>query len=296
MTSLTSTPDSADWLKRTFSLRPVALCLFVGLLLISELRFDWIEQIAGRFLVVTNPQRPEFGAIWEKGHSTEVALETLNQLVTDRQRVQREAREAQSFVEVARLLDRGLDVVVSAEHFQQLYGVLPTVLADELLSPFTLIRIQSQGQWDRAYFEPAGKGLTIYFLNRDNRVLHQVTVGSDLLARIERGESPRNESLDNLPQFAARIYPAERFFAVLEELPEDVRRNVIPWPENLIQSPGRIVRVGISDEILSGRIEIGLEFEEPPRTYVTLLPGRDWAVGRLRAVLEGERFESEIKF
>ena len=296
MDSWTAPSDLNAWMRRIFSLRPLVLILIVGLVGVSELRFDWSEQMIGRFLVTTNDRRPESGAIWEKGHRTATALQTLNQIITDKQTIQREAREAQSFSQIAQTLAQGHDVILAASHFQMLYNALPPERAGELLSPYTLIRMHSQDQWDRTFFEPADQGLHIYFLNRDNRVLHQLQIDALLLERIEQGESVRRESLDHLPQFSARIYTAAHFFSSLEQMPEDIRRNVIPWPENLLKAPGRIRRVGVSDEVLSGYIEIGMEMEEAQRTRVVLLKGRDWAVARLRAVLEGEQFQNEIEF
>ena len=99
-----------------------------------------------------------------------------------------------------------------------------------------------------------------------------------------------------MPQFSERIYTAEIFFTALEQMPEDIRRNIIPWPESLLKAPGRYRRAGISDEVLSGYIEIGLELEDDRQTRVMLFRGRDWAVARLRAVLEGEQFQNEIEF
>ncbi len=296
MDSWTAPTDFNAWMRRSFSLRPLVLVLVLGLVGISELRFDWTEQLIGRFLVTTNAHRPESGAIWEKGHRTATALQTLNQIITDQQTIQREAREAQSFSQIAQTLAKGRDVILASSHFQMLYNALPTERAGELLSPYTLIRMHSQDQWDRTFFEPADQGLNIYFLNRDNRVLHQLQIDARLLAQIEQGETVRRESLDHLPQFSDRIYTAEVFFTALEQMPEDIRRNIIPWPENLLKAPGRARRAGISDEVLSGYIEIGLEMEDAQRTRVILLQGRDWAVARLRSALEGEAFQNEIEF
>jgi hypothetical protein len=285
-----------DWLKGMVALRPIALVLLLSLGLIAELRFDWAEHLVGRYLVTTNPFRPESGAIWEKGHRTEDARQVLEKIVTDKQAVQREARDAQNFTQIAQALSRGIELIISADHFRHLYNELPPELAAELLSPYTLVRIVSKNDWDRAFFEPGASGFSIYFLNKDNRVLQQLTVSADMLARMEHGETPRIDRLENLPQFANRIYAADRFFRALESVSEDVRRQAVPWPENLLKSPGRVSRVAISDEVLSGYIELGFELEEPTQTRVILLQGRDWAVARIRAVLEGETFESPITF
>lgn len=289
-------PTIGDWLKGMVALRPIVLVLLLSLGLIAELRFDWAEHLVGRYLVTTNPFRPESGAIWEKGHRTEDARQVLEKIVTDKQAVQREARDAQNFTQIAQALSRGIELIISADHFRHLYNELPPELAAELLSPYTLVRIVSKNEWDRAFFEPGASGFSIYFLNKDNRVLQQLTVSADMLARMEHGETPRIDRLENLPQFANRIYAADRFFRALESVSEDVRRQAVPWPENLLKSPGRISRVAISDEVLSGYIELGFELEEPTQTRVILLQGRDWAVARIRAVLEGETFESPITF
>jgi len=296
MDSWTHPQTFGDWLKRIFTLRPVALMLLLSLAVIAELRFDWAEQIIGRYLVATNQFRPESGAIWEKGHRTEDARQILEKIVTDKQAVQREAREAQNFTQVAQTLSRGIELILSADHFRQLYNALPPELAAELLSPYALVRIVSENEWDRAFFEPEASGFNIYFLNKDNRVLKHLTVSGDMLARIEHGETPRADTLENLPQFANRIYPADRFFSALETVSEDVRRQGVPWPENLLKSPGRVTRVAISDEVLSGYIEMGFEMQEAGRIRVILFQGRDWAVARIRSVLEGETFEKQITF
>ena len=296
MDAWTHPPTFSAWLKRIFTFRPIALVLLIGLVVIAELRFDWAESLVGGYLVTTNPLRPESGAIWDKGHRTEDARQVLEKIVTDKQAVQREARDAENFTQIAQALSRGSELIISADHFRHLYNELPPELAAELLSPYDLVRIISEDEWDRAFFEPGASGFTIYFLNHDNRVLKQLTVPGDMMARIERGETPRTDTLDNLPQFENRIYPAERFFQALEAVSEDVRRQGVPWPENLLKSPGRVSRVAISDEVISGYIELGFELEESNRTRVILFQGRDWAVARIRAVLEGETFEKPITF
>lgn len=296
MNARNDTRNFNEWRFRLRTLRPVVLLFLVLLVLVAELRFDWAEDLIGDYLVSTNQFRPESGAIWEKGHRTEDARQVLEKIVTDKQAVQREARNAENFTQIAGTLLRGLELIISANHFRHLYNELPPELAGELLSPYAMIRFISEREWDRTFFEPAGGGFNIYFLNKDNRVLRQLTVSGEMLARIERGEIPRTDTLDNLPQFANRIYPAERFFKALETISEDVRREAVPWPENLLRSPGRVARVAISDEVLSGFIEMGFELEEAGRTRVVLVQGRDWAVARIRAVLEGETFEQPITF
>ena len=54
---------------------------------------------------------------------------------------------------------------------------------------------------------------------------------------------------------------------------------------------GHIVRIGISDEAVSGFIELGFEIEEGTRRRVILLKGHEWAVWILRSYLEEKGLE-----
>ena len=280
-----------EWAGRVIALRPLVLILLIFALLISELRFDWLEQALGSYLVTTNTNRPESGAIWEIGHRTITARQTLEQLITGRQSSQREARGATTFTQIASNLPPGQGVMVSSEHFRELYLTLPQAIAHEIASPFELLRFFSNGRWIRTYLENEDYGFKIYLLNSENRVLRELRIPSDLLLQIKRVEIALEGTLEDLPTFENRIYPADRFFKAMESLPEGDVRSVISQPERLLSMPGRIVRVGISDEAVSGFIELGFEVEEGTRRKVILLRGREWAVWILRSYLEEKGVE-----
>ena len=279
--------DFKEWTKRVFGLRPILTLMLVSSIFILELRFDWMERILGTYLVTTNAERPESGSIWEKSRQTRTARKTLEQIITDRQTLQREARSAATFTQIAANVTPGEGVMLSADHFRKLYLRLAPSIAHEVISPFELLGIVSDGLWRRTYFEKSGAGLVIYLLDANNRVLQQLELGSMLLSQLKRGEVALAESLDQLPIFENRIYPADRFFNSLESFPEDVRRIVVPQPETLLEVPGQIVRVGISDETQSGFIELGFEFLNGAQRRVVLVQGHEWAVWRLRSNLEG---------
>jgi hypothetical protein len=61
---------------------------------------------------------------------------------------------------------------------------------------------------------------------------------------------------------------------------------MLPHPENLLNTPGQIMRVGISDEAVSGFIELGFEIINGSQRKVILIQGHEWAVWRLRTYLE----------
>jgi len=292
MADWVSPHDIREWFRRVFALRPILLVILIIGILILELRFDWAERALGAYLVTTNSVRPESGAIWEKGKQTLNARKTLEQIVTDRQASQREARGATTFQQIAANASAGQGVMLSGDHFRKLYLNLPQDFAQKIISPFELLQLSSQGQWRRTYIEKAGTGLMVYLLDVNNRVLRQIRISPNLLIHFERQQTARVEALEDLPYFENRIYAADRFFDALGAYPEEVRRSILPHPESLLESPGQITRVGISDEAVSGFIELGFEIINGSQRRVILVQGHEWAVWSLRTALEEKKSTS----
>jgi hypothetical protein len=279
----------SEWIARLVSVSSFCLGFLILAVLIAELRFGWLEQMLGGYLVSTNARRPETGAIWDVGHQTRTALATLEEIVSSRQSSQREARGAETLAQIISGLTADQGVMIAKEHFRALYNKLPAVLSQEILSPYGLLQLCSQGRWNRAYFNKNGEALKIYFLDQHNQVLRQVTISSDLLYLIRRGEVAIDGTLKNLSDFADQVYPADRFFDALDSLPEEVRRGILPQPLTLLQIDGRIVQVGISDEVEAENVGIGFEFEQANTHKVILVQGRQWDVWQLRRMLEHEQ-------
>ena len=281
-----------EWIFRSFSLRPILTILLIFGILISELRFDWMEQMMGAFLVNTNTGRPESGSIWEINRQTETAKRTLEKIVTDRQISQREARNSGSFIEISANLLPDQGVMLSPDDFRRLYLGLPASISHEILSPFEILKIFSEDRFSRTYFEKQGNGLQVYFLDTENRVLRRLLIDANLLELISQNERTVDGTLDSFPKFKNRVYPADQFLSALESLPDDSRRNVLPQPERLLMVAGRIVRVGISDETISGNIELGFEIKVGALTKVVFMLGREWAVWQIRSKLEGKKSDA----
>jgi hypothetical protein len=278
--------DFREWLSRLLSLRAILVILIVYSLALAELRFDWIEQMVGSYLVRTNNRRPQLGAIWEKGRETLTARKTLEQIVTDRESSQRIAREAQTLSQIADALAPNQGVMISAAHFRELYLSLPPAVAQDIASPFELLLLQSTGRWERTYFRKFGTSLKVFLLDLESRVLLELEVPRELMARLRQQDGYTDGVLEDFASLKNRIYPAQHFFEALAKQPEEIRRSILPAPERLLASSRRILRVGVSDEALSGLVDIGLEFESEGGTRVMVVQARDWAVWRLRLDLE----------
>jgi len=273
--------DIPEYAGRLFAIRPLVLFLIFSALSISELRFDWVEQTVGDFLVSTNTRRPESGTIWETGNKTRTAQKNLDKLVSDRQTSQQEIREAESFKEIASTIQPDQWVMIPPDHFRRLYLKLEPKAAEKIISAFDLLKLINQKKWDRSYFEKDGDGLVIYLLDADNRVLKQLPLAADLLGGMGESQVETDLDLDNLPRFENRIFPADHFFKALDRLDDQTRNDIIPQPGQLLRIPGQIVRVAVSDEVLAGYIELGFEIETGSGRVVILMNGHEWAVRQL---------------
>lgn len=278
-----------EWVKRVFAVRPVLVCLIFLALVLSELRLDWMERTMGAFLVSTNSRRPEIGTIWETGRQTRQARKTLDQIVSDRQASQQETREAESFAAIAATIQPDEWAMISPDQFRRLYLQLNPETAENIIPGFDLLELINREHWDRTYFEKDGDGLNIYLLDTENRVLRQLTISPGLLSGMGESQVELDLSLDDMSQFAGRIYAAERFFQALDRLAATARRDVIPQPEQLLRYPGRITRVGFSDQGLSGFTELGFEMQSATQRIVILMNGHEGAVSALRARMDGRR-------
>lgn len=286
MERLTEPRDLREWGARAVHwhvlLAGAVLLAVVG----AELQLHWVERVIGAALVASNADRPESGSIWEKGRKAQLARSAVERMVADRDAFQRTARNAGDLNEVVASLSPGQGAMLSAEHFRELYQKIPPGSAAELISVFDLLRLANEGRWNRTYLEKSSDGLVVYLLEPNNQVVRQFKVSAGTLGLLARRTAAVNQGLEELAGFQQRIYAADRFFAALAALQEDERRALVPQPERLLEVSGQITRVGISDEALSGYVDLGFEVRTGSQRRVLLVQGADWAVWRLREALE----------
>lgn len=269
-----------------WSLRGAVVLLVALAILISELRFGWVEILAGRYLVVTNVHRPESGAVWDQGRLKQVATQTLEQMVTRQLTARREAREATSLAELVDGLGSGQGTMISTDQFKDLYAKTPESVARTLFSPIFLLRITAEKSWDRVYFEKENGQVGIYLLDRSNNVLSYTTASDQQLKTTGTRQPTISGTLEKQEEFSGRIYPADRFFMALDTLPPGSQQGVLLHPDALLTTAGTPVRVGISDEVNADLIRIGVEMDTPQGKKIQLVLGKEWAVRQVRALLE----------
>lgn len=289
MPSWSQPKDAKEWMVRKASFRTAVLILSVFVIGILEFRFSWMEYLVGRYLIATNAHRPESGTVWDRGRMQKVATQTLEQMVTHKLAVQRDAQEATNLPDLIAGLSASQGTMISASQFKRLYANIPRTVADTMFSPIFMLRISAEGSWDRVYLEREAQQVGIYLLDRDNNVLGHTNISQRQLSTSDLEQSTGAKTLDDLPEFSGRTYPADQFFMVLDTLSEEIQRGILAQPERLLVADGIPARVGIGDEVQSGLIRIAVEMETSKGIQILSAMGQEWAVWQIRTLLEPRR-------
>jgi hypothetical protein len=275
-----------DWLHRSFSLRCLTIILIVLLLSVLELRFDWMEKALGSYLSTTNRRRPETGLIWEAAHQTQQAQETVDDITVDRETVQSSARSALDLSAIVSQIADNQSVMISPDHFCTLYNRLPSSLSSRIIPPLELLQIRGEDRWERTYFHKFGSQLSIYLIDRDNRVLREMVVPDSILVQIERGQTLFEGSLEDWGASPNEIVPAETFFSALSSLSVEAQNEILAQPERIFDAGGHPTRVGFAAQGRAMWVDIGFEIADGSQRRVVVLPAPEWTLGRLRAILQ----------
>lgn len=265
----------------------IGVFVLTAIFVFSEFRFNWIEKVVGTYLASTNASRPETGAIWETGKQTSSAHDYLNQIIDQQKNVEQTAQSAQSFSNLASGLLPGQWVTLEKEQFKELYLTLEPLAASNFMEPAQLVWLLNGRDLERIFCEGIENGIKIYFIDSQNRVIHQIDMKKDDIQRLETSEKAITGTLNDMEEFSGRIYPAKNFFDAVFGLPKEIIPDLMQNPQALLKQKGQMTRVGIWNAAENGYIILGFEFSDGGSTKVLLLKGREWAVWQLSLNLKG---------
>lgn len=279
----------SEWFRRFFSFLNIGMVLLTILILFSEFRYDWYEAILGNYLAATNETRPETGTVWQTGQQTIKANQFINDIIQKKQTIKQEVEKAATFSQLTPGILPGEWVNIEKDHFKTLFQALPKPVALKLISPARLIWLLHGNDLDRIFCEGMAQGMNIYFLDADNRVIHQMELTREDVEDIKPEMKSLTVSLHEIEDFAQKIFPAEQFFNAVFMLPDDMIPDLIVNSEHLLSENGKIINVGIGNESRNGFINLGFEFEHNGQKKVVLVKGREWAIWQLNLSLKGEK-------
>ena len=278
----------SEWLKRTFSFLNIAVFMMTAMFFVSELRFDWFENLVGSYLESTNESRPKTGVIWETGKHSSDAHEYLNKIIDQKEDTQANVHNASSFSTLVADMLPGDWVTLEKDHFKSLYLSLEKSMAGKIIEPTQLVWLLKSSMLDRIFCEGSAKGLKIYFIDSENRVIKQIELERQDILALENGEQAVIGELVGMEGFSGRIYLAQNFFDAVFKLPPDILSDLMANPEILLAQKGKIIKVGIWNISQNGYIKLGFEFKDQDTKKIVFLKGREWVVWQLSLYLRGE--------
>ncbi len=254
----------------TYAWKLPALFLAVSFLLVL-VEFIWspLEITLGEYMSWTNAVRPAVGTGWELDQEQTEADRELGRLVEEIDQRQAASATFTDWEKLPALIEGHNALSISPDRFLDLYRALPSFMQDELIAPMELLRIRSEGRWQRVIFRPWQEGVKLYLVNQQNFVLASAQIGDLFFRQLRALQSPIPTSLDDREEFMGRAFPAQVFFRANRSLKAREALAVSgDWAAGL---EGNLVRVGVAKEEEHGKRALGFEVEHAGEVKVYLL-------------------------
>lgn len=254
-----------------------------------EERSFFVEKTAGRYLNRRNATREPWGRSWERQRRSHAAVKQMDEEATRSSRMRRQAELVGSFAELLSLIPDDEGVQISPDKFIDLYQALPAALRRRLIHQGELVDLYWTGDWQRtSVWRKDGGGLA-YLVDARNRVMRHLNISRALLDAAEIYGKVTPGRLTDIPAFAGRIYPSDRFFAIVFRLSEEERTALFMDPDILLQLPRPVMQVGVaSAEDPDGYATVGFESAAEGGFIVTTYPALPAPLNRVTWMLAWE--------
>jgi hypothetical protein len=251
--------------------------IFVLLVIFSlEIFGKVIEQGVGYYLKWENHTRPQLGRIWERDREKIVAQKKIESILSSLNTQEQSAESIQSFKELFEKLNPSDPQMVSRKKFLQLYFEFPEQLSYKMVSPYELLEIDSNRDWQRVLLTQLGEWVTISFINNQNFPIREVFLSAEGM-----GENPLNRdifkgTLEEAGFGQTSILSIADFMRVMKTLDPDAQSNLFPNPYWFFSKNYHVTRVGVKEIENSDEypppVRMGVEYQSDFYTEVLILP------------------------
>lgn len=247
------------------------------LVILTELFFDVVEIAAGKYLLLTNPLRPQVGRLWEEEQKDILAgaeATVVEPAIPDS--VYRAV--ILDYNNLVQVLETQPVIYVEKSNFISFYKRLEPDIAGRIIDPLNLYQLDRDNRWVRTKVSKSATQMNFVFLDGFGRPLTESFVDA-----VERagGTTPQQSPLENDPLFRGRVISAETFFEAFDTLGRLHKLQIIGNPYRLIQIKDDLVRVGISRQSLNGSVTIAFEINRAGSVYVEQVKAAELAVAYL---------------
>ena len=250
----------------------VFLLVLVGLIPL-EFYGKVFERGVGHYLKWQNSQRPQLGRMWERDRQAVLAQ---NKIQSIRSSLEESTRAIGSFKQLFERVDHSFPLAVSRGKFLQLYYDFPGKWSEQVVSPYELVRIDSETDWDRVLLTRFSSWITVGFIDRENMPVHEIFISLDILDEVQSTRTVKRGNLMEAGFTEDRIYSIVEFLPVLQTLDPQTRKGVFPDPRWFLEKNYRLTRVGVSEPqeetVQADHMVLGVEYDTDYYASVLLIP------------------------
>lgn len=205
----------------------------MALLVIFPLEFmgKVIERGIGHYLKWENHNRPQLGRIWERDREKIVAQKKIESILSSLDTQEQSSESVRSFKELLDQLNPSVPQMVSRKKFLQLYFEFPEQLSHKILSPYELLEIDSNRDWQRVLLTQFGEWITISFINNQNFPIREVFLSSEGMGETPLTQDIFRGTLEEAGFGSTSILPFADFMRVLRTLDQVAQEKLFPNPQ-----------------------------------------------------------------
>ena len=235
-----------------------------------------IEQGVGHYLKWENHTRPQLGRIWERDREKIVAQKKIESILSNLSTQEQSAESIQSFKELFEKLNPSDPQMVSREKFLQLYFEFPEQLSYKMVSPYELLEIDSNRDWQRVLLTQLGEWVTISFINNQNFPIREVFLSAEGMGGNPLSRNIFKGTLEEAGFGQTSILSIADFMRVMKTLDPDAQADLFPNPYWFFSKNYHVIRVGVKEVENSDTyplpVRMGVEYQSDFYTEVLILP------------------------
>ncbi|SUZ81693.1 uncharacterized protein METZ01_LOCUS34547, partial [marine metagenome] len=254
----------------------VAGVVVLSAFLFLEFYANLFEKSVGYYLKWQNHKRPQLGRMWERDRQSLIAQAQIQSIRSSLDIQEENALGISSLKQLFENVAPGFPLVVTREKFLQLYFDFPGQGSEQIISPYDLISLDSEKEWDRVLLKRFGPWVTLQFLDHKNIPVHEIFLSVDTILDVQNTRSIKRGTLEDSNFKSNRIFNIGEVLPVLKSLDPVTQKAVFPEPRWFLEKNYFLTRVGVADVVTgndpSKHLVFGIEYDTDYYTGVLFIP------------------------
>ncbi len=234
------------------------------------------ESGVGHYLKWQNHKRPQLGRIWERDRQAIVAQTKIESIRSIRDLQEQSADSIETFKQLFEKVEPAFPLMVSRKKFLELYFDFPGPWSERIISPYELIQVDSDQNWNKVLLKRFGPWITIGFLNLQGIPIREIFLSVDTLYEVQSTRTIKRGQLEEMGFQTQRIFSKDQVLSVIETLDPRTQKSVFPEPRWFLGKDYHVTRIGIAEEVPGSsspnHMVFGIEYNTDYYTGVLMIP------------------------